>query len=451
MRAKMALLLDIQPEELNDPQRLLRRQFELGQQFQAAQQRLVAEFDAAHAQLGKLIQLSILRQPDAQIALGMSLGTTVPLRQIPIADEQSRIANGDSNLDGLDTQRRGLSDSTVTDEKQGESWQAYTERFFRDKPGLADKTVVSFKQAFREWQNLIGNKPLSHLRRTDLKLYADFLRYKPNDRGHTGLLARTTIIRNLGHVKEFLAWSVSSGLVADDNFKIVHARDATKDERLGKKTRRAFTKEELVKFFDCDVFVRQSRYFDTTDYWFFLLGLFTGARVDELARAPAEFVQLGQIKCLDLRDVGTKTTAAPRLVPIHSELTRLGIEDFARRQSKLGYCLLQPGPKARTERQWSKALNARVDRYITDDDTVVFHSFRHTFRQMLRAAGIGDELANKIFGHADGTVGSRYGRDLSVDEAALFMRSVKSPVVLDHLLDLSSFRRGYSNKNRIMN
>jgi integrase len=54
-------------------------------------------------------------------------------------------------------------------------------------------------------------------------------------------------------------------------------------------------------------------------------------------------------------------------------------------------------------------LNAKV----SDDPQLVLYSLRHSFRQMLRAGNIGDELADKIFGHSTGKVGAEYGRDLS--------------------------------------
>jgi hypothetical protein len=47
---------------------------------------------------------------------------------------------------------------------------------------------------------------------------------------------------------------------------------------------------------------------------------------------------------------------------------------------------------------------------------------------MLRAANIGDELANKVFGHQNGTVGAGYGKQLSVQEAELVARSVRPPI-----------------------
>ncbi|MGP8025161.1 MAG: hypothetical protein ACLPJJ_00285 [Acidocella sp.] len=70
---------------------------------------------------------------------------------------------------------------------------------------------------------------------------------------------------------------------------------------------------------------------------------------------------------------------------------------------------------------------------VSNDLQVVLYSLRHSFRQMLWASNIGDELADKIFGHSTGKVGAGYGQDLSPDEGQLFALSVKPPVCLRHL------------------
>jgi hypothetical protein len=73
------------------------------------------------------------------------------------------------------------------------------------------------------------------------------------------------------------------------------------------------------------------------------------------------------------------------------------------------------------------------ERQVSDDSKVVLYSLRHGFRQMLRAGNIGDELADKIFGRSNGKVGASYGRELSADDAMLFVTSVRPQVILQHL------------------
>jgi Transposase IS66 family len=88
------------------------------------------------------------------------------------------------------------------------------------------------------------------------------------------------------------------------------------------------------------------------------------------------------------------------------------------------------GPEQRTAAAWSKWLNRYLNAKMCDDPKLVLYSLRHSYRQMLRAGNIGDDLADKIFGHSNGKVGTGYGKDLSPDEARLLVTSVPPPVDL---------------------
>jgi integrase len=197
--------------------------------------------------------------------------------------------------------------------------------------------------------------------------------------------------------------------------------------------RRAFTAAELHKLFFGPLFRTPKDEAGQAAAWFLAIAALTGARTEEIAMAPAELVRVGETWCLDLRQVGTKTQAAPRLVPLLPDLLRLGLPEWAARQSAAGRRLVQPGPEMRNAAAWSKYLNRYLNMHVTDAPDLVLYSLRHSFRQMLRAANIGDELANKIFGHESGTVGAGYGKDLSPQEAELVARSVRPPVELKNL------------------
>ena len=314
-------------------------------------------------------------------------------------------------------------------------WRILIDAFFSDKPDLSQKTLWSYNQAFDGWERLIGNKPIAEIRRPDVKRYADHLRDRPSGRG--GVLNHKSIERSLGHIKTFMAWAVAAGHVADDQFGVVKGRDRTHEERMAGEARRAFSQAELDQLFSSPLFREELRdEADRAAAWFLTIAALTGARTEEIASAPAELIKLGEVWCLDLRQVGTKTRAAPRLVPLLPDLIRLGLPSWTARQSALGRRLVQPGPEARTPSAWSKYLNRYINNHIADAPDLVLYSLRHSYRQMLRAANIGDELANKVFGHEHGTVGAGYGRELSPQEAALVVASVKPPVNLHNLLGL---------------
>jgi integrase len=330
-----------------------------------------------------------------------------------------------------ETRRTAGSNASIRDSKENVPWHSHLEAFYADKPGLTEKTLWSYNQAFAAWRSLIGDTPISAMRRPELKRYADYLRDKPNMRG--GQLHHKSILRSLGHIKNFMTWAVAAGLADDDRFETVQARSATAAERLSEPPRRAFTDAELDRLFHSRLFVWPKGREDRAAAMFLAVAALTGARTDELANAPARFVQLGDIDCLDLRAAGTKTSAAPRLIPLLPDLIRMGLPAWAAEQQKCGYTLFQPGPKPITSSVWSKRFARYIGETISEDPTLVLYSLRHSFRQMLRAAALGEELADKIFGHTSDRVGANYGRTLSSQEAALFIERVRPPIGLGHL------------------
>jgi hypothetical protein len=213
----------------------------------------------------------------------------------------------------------------------------------------------------------------------------------------------------------------------------VTARDMTREERMAGDRRRAFTPAELSRLFKSQLFTNPDDHSEEAAGWFLAIAALTGARTEEIALAPAKLVLVGDIHCLDLREAGRKTSAAPRLVPLLPDLLKMGLPDWANRQAARGYSPVQPGLEQRSAAAWSKWLNRYLNAKVSDDPRLVLYSLRHGFRQMLRAGNIGDELADKIFGHSNGKVGAGYGRDLSSDEALLFVTSVRPPVDLHHL------------------
>lgn len=329
----------------------------------------------------------------------------------------------------------------------GVPWSSLVERFFASRPSLSPSTRVSYAQAFRECKDVVGDKYLSDLTARDVAKYSEFLEAKSSNRGSAGILNRKTIVRLTGHVRTFTAWAKSSGLIAVDPGADIEVRKQTRQEQRDSEegSKRAFTHKEMERLFDSPLFVGcQSRHYRSRPghdvyrdaaWWFLVVAHLTGARCEELADAPSVLVDLDGVTCLDLRHA-RKTNSAPRLVPIISDLTKLGFVAFADKQRLAGRKLFE-GPGASAD--WSKWCNRYIDKILGVDSTVSFHSFRHSFRQSCSAAHFGDYLCDKILGHRskkDRSEGSSYGRDLSPDEARLVVEKLKGPVPLIHLINL---------------
>jgi integrase len=424
LRLKMGRMLDIDGEDLGRLEMLVGRAFALGQEHRARIDAVNQEFSVLLKQLTDSVR-------------GSATQTDMPFSTWGGADDMISVSAARERISALAGSAFATPQSVYTSAPVSPSWTALKQAFFDDKPDLTEKTLMSYNQAFDIWQGLIGAKPIGEIRRPDLKLFADHMRDKPNARG--GQLNHKTIERSLGHIKTFMGWAVAAGHANDDRFGDVKGRDKTREERLSGEKRRAFTAAELERLFGSPLFHKPKNEDEQTEAWFLLIAALTGARTEEIADAPAEFIKVGDILCLDLRKTGTKTAAAPRLVPLMTDLIKLGLPSWAERQMALGRRLVQSGAEGRSAAAWSKRLNRYIDEHVSASPAVVLYSLRHNFRQMLRAANIGDELSDKIFGHSSGKVGAAYGRALSHDEAELFMKNLKSPVDITQLAGRNTF------------
>lgn len=327
------------------------------------------------------------------------------------------------------------------------AWPDLLDAFFTARPSIGERARVSHRQAFREWEELIGRKAIGAITQADVARYVEWLESRTNARAGRTTLSRDTIVKKLQHIRGFLAWAEQRAFLAPNPAAKVQPRPKTREESAGDGARRAFTNDELRKLFDSPLFTgcagprRRAtpgrQVLRDEKFWIFPAALLTGARIEELADAPATLVDLEGIPCLDLRQSGTKTKAAPRLVPIVPVLQKMGFVEWAATKAAKGGELFRGGDASA---DWSKWCNRYLDEVGLDDLSLTFHSLRHCFRQMLRAARIGDELADKIFGHEDGAdkgggnrTGPRYGRDLSPQEARAVVEAVSCPVPLVHL------------------
>lgn len=325
-------------------------------------------------------------------------------------------------------------------------WPSFVDRFFADRPSIGDRAQVSHRQAFREFESLIGPKALVEVSKPDVKAFADHLRDRPINRAGREHMSRTSIIKMLSHLKGLFGWASSAGLIPVNPADGVQPRSESRAER-GGPTRRAMTPGELTRLFDSPLFTgcksrsRRStagrEVYHDEPFWFFAIALLTGARIEEIAALPSAFVDVGGVKCLDFRHA-TKTSAGARLVPVLPELRRLGIERWAADQHRRGRGLVE-GPNGSED--WSKWLNRYLDAIGLDDPAIVAYSLRHNFRQQLRAADLHPEIVDKVFGHEGDSVGHGYGRDMSPEEARLVFERVRSPIDLTHLVPLIGVMR----------
>ena len=214
--------------------------------------------------------------------------------------------------------------------------------------------------------------------------------------------------------------------------------------------RRPFTRAELTALFAHPLFteawsVSRSRSLvsDTTLRWLFLLGLCTGGRLEELGQILVPDVQetegvwyidVTTYIAEDLTDADhklakrTKTDSSTRVIPLHPALIELGFIDHIQTLRDAGIAKLFGDLRADSlqvqTKEASRRANRLIDTAVSRDRRIVFHSFRHTFKDLCRNAEIPKDVHDQMTGHAPADVGGGYGLGRAIISLAGHMRTI---------------------------
>jgi hypothetical protein len=224
------------------------------------------------------------------------------------------------------------------------------------------------------------------------------------------------------------------------------------DDRHETQQRMPFSEAQLGALFADPIFTDGKRPLGgggDASFWFPLIGLMTGARLNEIAQLRIADIRKDPESGIWFMDIGTeggrsiKTASSRRQVPLHGELIRLGIlryrDALLATKGKKDTDSLWPAVKSDDGFYSATAFTKFFGRFLRKtvgitDTRIVFHSFRHTFKRLARDAGLTEELHDALTGHAgNGGVGRGYGAGFglkTLHEAIGRIGSPKSVVTL---------------------
>ena len=238
-------------------------------------------------------------------------------------------------------------------------------------------------------------------------------------------MSAATVNKLLGGVQAVVVWARNNGLIPDH----VPWADPFSNMRLDEPepSRAPWEPADLRVLFASSVFTEGARPKagrGEAAFWLPLLGLFTGARLGEIAPLSTSDVRTDELSNIysiviteDLEQGRRlKTAGSRRVVPVHPELIRIGFIEFVQRvrqehgrEARL-FPLLTPGPRGGYGEAWSKWFGRYIRQLGINNEALVFHSFRHGFKDALRAAGVSEDVNDALTGHAGaGSVGRSYG------------------------------------------
>ncbi|KVK77737.1 hypothetical protein WS90_21520 [Burkholderia cepacia] len=154
-------------------------------------------------------------------------------------------------------------------------------------------------------------------------------------------------------------------------------------------------------------------------YWIPLLGLYTGARVEELCQlAPDDVYEEAGHWCVRFvynaeRGQRVKNLGSIRRIPVHADLILLGFVKYVQaREGASRLFDLAVDRHGKASSSWVRWFGTYLRSVCgVQNPRMTFHSFRHTFKDACRAAGINREVSDALTGHTDGSASSGYGGD----------------------------------------
>jgi integrase len=305
-------------------------------------------------------------------------------------------------------------------------------------------TQMEFARGIDRFIELHGDLDVTHINRRHVREFRDAAQLVPTGRSGRLLKATlpqlveysrahpdaprikaSTVNKWLNCVGAVLNWSRKNGLIPDD----VPWSDPVSGMRLTEErsNRQPWEPEELRLLFGSPIYLQSERPLGgkgEAAYWLPLLAIFSGARLNELAPMCADDVKLDAasgvrfITVIEDEQAGrsVKTDSSVRAVPIHPELVRIGFLDFVDhvRQSGGPSARLFPKLIAGPKGGFGEAFSKWFGRYKRDlgvaNPNSVFHSFRHGFKDALRAAGVNEDVNDALTGHSGGnSVARSYG------------------------------------------
>jgi integrase len=347
----------------------------------------------------------------------------------------------------LDTSAHG--ESTTSTDKLNDTWEKYLSESIA-RGNLKERSEVTYRQYFERFLDIVGDMPFTSFTKDIARTYKeellDYPAYRSSNEKRKAMsyqevklevtkrLSTSTINSDMVAINGFLSWAVDHGYLSSNPLEgMIVTRDKEEEER------ESFTQEDLTLIFSQPRFQGekakgQRRPVSDDDYWLPLLALFTGARIEELSRLRKKDIQSeGAVHYMEVmppdlapemserkKKSAGKSKAAHRKIPIHPTLMdELNFREFVESKDE-GYLFTLKEQKKRRSFYPSKDFGLFKTKLGLDEDKV-FHSFRHTLRDSLTAAGISGEFIKGIMGHSmkgDVTFGT-YGSGMHLQPTVL--------------------------------
>lgn len=302
--------------------------------------------------------------------------------------------------------------------RKGHSFRDLYDVWEKAKPGRPTKSLATYSAAANKLEAILPGRTVESLTREDGRnIVAELLAVAHAKGGK----AQNTAANLLGRFKTLMAQAADLEWIPSNPLQ---GRTIEREES----ERTEWKLPDLIKLFDDPLFTayqlpEDGRAGAAAAYWLPLLGLFTGARISELAQLHTDDVRQDpeagwvlSIKGSKKKGQRVKNKNSVRTVPVHPELQRLGFIDYWTDIASSGP--LWPAVKRTDQNGAGGKISQWFGEYKTAKGfprDLVFHSFRHTLETRMRAIEVPKYLIDAITGHADKAVSGDYAHTSAAD------------------------------------
>ncbi|MFO7598108.1 MAG: site-specific integrase [Desulfocurvibacter africanus] len=328
-----------------------------------------------------------------------------------------------------------------------------------DTKQWTERSAYDIRSTLDQLVEIIGDIPMGKINFETMRTFKETLRKMPPNRNKQKAyrgksiqeilamkpektISTTTFNCIMSNISGFFNWCETHGYL-DRNYA---QKMTIKIKQQPHTFRDAFEQDELLKLFKTKSYIKDT-FLQPYMFWLPVLGLFTGARLEELCQLYVEDVrQVRDLWVLDFnenpdkngrKDKHLKSVHSIRQTPLHPFIVKeLRFVEYCQHIKARGHERLFP-ELAKIRDSYGKNAGKWFKRHRLKagviSEKLDFHSFRHTLDNHLKQKLVPVEIINEVCGRAHGDIAlDRYGKPYMVE--VLYEEAI---LKLDYGLDLS--------------
>ena len=238
-------------------------------------------------------------------------------------------------------------------------------------------------------------------------------------------LSKLSAIMNYAKKERYISYNPAEGLRVHDPVK-------KKDKR------KSFSLEKLQRIFNAPIYTgcqNGERGYNkpgnmrpkNARFWVPVISLYSGIRLNEICQLEIADIDVrDETDVILIREEGeddekrVKTEEGIRFVPIHPELKKMGFMEYVAKTKQSGTSRLFPELKKTSKGDYASEFSKWFGHFLKNtgvkEKKIVFHSFRHTYRDAVRDAELPYEGALQLGGWSSNNTDSIYGDGLKASK-----------------------------------